>query len=438
MKISVFGLGYVGAVSCACLAKLGHTVIGVDVYEDKVGLINAGRSPIVEPELEELLKAAVENGNLSATTNQVEAIEATDAAIVCVGTPSTATGGIDDQYLLKVCAQIGEAIRDKKTASQPFTLFVRSTCLPPTHQKLQDLIQASSGRALGEQLQYVCHPEFLRESVAVWDFFNPPKIVFGTREEAAKQSCADLYPNIEAPTFWVDPEVASMVKYADNCFHAVKVTFGNEIGMLSSQFGVNGQDVMEIFCSDTKLNISPKYLRPGAPFGGSCLPKDLRAVLDMARQNAISVPMLAASVDSNSVQLKHLLSRITGRERNNIGVIGLSFKEGTDDVRESPMVPLVEHLTGKGYRVQIYDAHLSFEQLRGVNRSYALESIPHLAELLSERFEEVVGQADTLVVSHRLDDETWQKIKADDPVRIIDLVGIDCLKTRPSYEGLYW
>lgn len=438
MKISVFGLGYVGAVSCACLAKLGHTVIGVDVYDDKVALINSGRSPIVEPELEELLKSAVENGNLSATTDQIAAVEATDAAIVCVGTPSTSTGGIDDQYLLKVGAQIGTAVREKKTSAQPFTLFVRSTCLPPTHQKLQSLMQETSGRRLGDNLHYVCHPEFLRESVAVWDFFNPPKIVFGTREEHAKTVCSDLYPGIEAPTFWVAPEVAAMVKYADNCFHAVKVTFGNEIGMLSSQFGVNGQAVMDIFCADTKLNISPKYLRPGAPFGGSCLPKDLRAVLDMARQNAISVPMLSANVESNAEQLKQLLSRITGHERKTIGVIGLSFKEGTDDVRESPMVPLVEHLTGKGYRVHIYDAHLSFEQLRGVNRSYALESIPHLAELLSERFEDVVGKADTLVVSHRLDDKTWEKISEDASLRIIDLVGIDCLKSRSGYEGLYW
>lgn len=437
MNISVFGLGYVGAVSCGCLAKLGHQVIGVDVAQDKVDLINSGNSPIIEPDLPEMLSEAVAEGKLSATTDTSAAIAASSVALVCVGTPSAPSGAVDDKYVTNVCNEIGQSVR-QSNRDTPFTVMVRSTCLPPVHTKLQKVLAESSGKRLGTGISYVCHPEFLRESVAVWDFFNPPKIVFGCSDDAARTACETLYPNIKAPTVYVEPEVAAMVKYADNCFHAVKVTFGNEIGMMCESFGVDAREVMSIFCQDTKLNISPKYLLPGNAFGGSCLPKDLRAILDAARQNAVSLPMLSGSSQSNEVQIQRLVALVSEPARQAVGVIGLAFKEGTDDVRESPMVAIVEQLRGKGHPVKIYDDHLSIANLVGGNRSFALERIPHLSELLSDDLQSVIDDSDLVVVSHRLAPEIWKQVTWKANQRVIDLVHEPALKTAPRYEGLYW
>lgn len=439
MNICVLGLGYVGAVSCGCLAELGHNVIGVDIAEQKVDRINRGESPIIEEGLAEILRKAADEGRLSATTDTEEAIKKSEVALVCVGTPSTPTGGVNSIYLERVCEQIGEAV---KKHNIPFiTVLNRSTSLPHVHRRLIEILEKTSGRKMGSGIGYCCHPEFLREGAAVYDFYNPPKIVFGATDKHSEALCKKLYPNIDAETFFVTPDIAAMVKYADNCFHAVKVTFGNEMGMLCKQFGIDGHAVMDIFCADHKLNISPKYLKPGFAFGGSCLPKDLRAVLDASREYAAPLPMLAGTMDSNKHQVEAVFKRVTNNSkqpRPRLGVIGLAFKEGTDDVRESPMVTLVERATGKGLPVRIYDQHLAVQSLVGANLSFALESIPHLAELLSDDLAAVIHDSDVIVVAHRLSPEKWSMIKWRDDQRIIDLANVSSLHKKPNYDGLYW
>ncbi len=438
MKISVFGLGYVGAVSCGCLAELGHDVIGVDVVQSKVDLINEGRSPIVEEDLDTILAKAVSEGRLRATTDVNDAVTNSDLAIICVGTPSTHTGGITTTYLDNVCDEIAAVLSE--SVHEFYTVMVRSTALPPVHRALQQRLVEGSGRELGETLGYVCHPELLREGTAVRDFYNPPKIVYGTSDAKSEAVCHQLYPGIEAPTDYVSPAVAAMIKYADNCFHAVKVTFANEIGLMSHAMGVDGQEVMNIVCKDTKLNISTYYMRPGGAFGGSCLPKDLRAILDSARIEAIPVPMLSSTLESNRMQVQTLIDRVaraTNGQRSRVGIVGLAFKEGTDDVRESPMVSVVEQLSGKGHTVRIYDEHLAMQRLVGANLSFALQSIPHLAELLTDDLPQLVAQSDVVVLSHRLQPQCWEAVQWSDQ-RVIDVMGIDAIREVPGYEGLYW
>jgi GDP-mannose 6-dehydrogenase len=438
VKISVFGLGYVGAVSCGCLAELGHEVVGVDVAESKVDLVNRGRSPIIEPQLPEILEKAHNRGLIRATTDPAEAVRSSELAFVCVGTPSLPTGGVDDRFLKQVVVEIGNSIRSGRQSGSPFVVAVRSTCLPPVHQQLQEILAEASGAALGVKAAYVCHPEFLRECDAVADFFDPPKIIFGTDDDSSHAACKSLYPNIKAPTFFTSVKTAAMVKYADNAFHAVKVTFANEIGILSRAFGVDSRRVMELFCEDTKLNISPKYLRPGGPYGGSCLPKDVAAMLDAARQEAVPLTMLNAVRDSNEVQMRELNARIRGMDRPTVAVVGMAFKEGTDDVRQSPMVSVVEYLLGKGCPVRIYDQHLAIQNLTGANKSFALQSIPHLATMLSNDLGAVIEGSDVVIVSHRLDASKWQSIRWNDQQRIIDMANVAVLQQQPNYEGIYW
>lgn len=435
MRISVFGLGYVGAVSCGCLARLGHQIIGVDVSEAKVRMMVAGQPPVIETGLDELLADALRHGRLHATTSVTDAVRQSEAALLCVGTPSTPSGKVNSQQLEAVCHQIGQAITEQNPAH--FTVFNRSTSLPPVHDRLVEILEATTGRRIGDTLSYVCHPEFLRESVAIEDFFNPPKIVFGCADEKSHDACRALYPTIDASVFFVTPGVASMIKYADNCFHAVKATFGNEIGMISRRFGIDSHEVMDVFCADTKLNISPKYLKPGMAFGGSCLPKDLRAILDASREEATPLPMMSGALQSNHAQVDQLLQRILSPSRPKVGIIGLSFKEGTDDVRESPMVHVVEQLCGKGHPVRIYDQHLAVAQMVGSNLSFALGSIPHLAELLSDDLDQVIAGSDLVVVAHRLSPEQWGRV-AWNGQRVIDTIRVPALENLPNYEGLYW
>lgn len=437
MRIGVFGLGYVGAVSCGCLGALGHRVIGVDVVKDKVDRIGRGESPIIEEGIDEILRKAVKDKLLTSTTDVAGAVRDSDAALVCVGTPSNPAGGVDSTYLDRVCRQIGEAV--KAQGRDFYCVLNRSTSLPPVHQNLMRILEESTGSKLGDRIGYVCHPEFLREGIAVHDFYHPPKIVFGPTDEKSASLCRDLYPGIDAETFHVSPEVAAMVKYADNCFHALKVTFGNEIGLICKSLGIDSHAVMDIFCKDRKLNISDKYLRPGNPFGGSCLPKDLRGILDASRVTATPLPMHAGMLESNRVQIDRLVKRIIATSgRAPLGLVGLAFKEGTDDVRESPMVYLVEQLLGKGVPVRIYDEHLAVQRLVGSNKSFALESIPHLAELLSNDLAAVVKASRTLVVNHRLDAKRWSAAGLTAEYRVIDLVNIPELRSLRGYDGLYW
>ena len=437
MRISVFGLGYVGAVSCGCLAALGHEVVGVDVVEGKVRSIQSGKSPIVEKGLDQILAEAVRNGTLRATTDVAEAVRETEVALVCVGTPSTPSGGVDSRHLERVCRQIGNAVRGLDTKF--FTVMNRSTSLPDVHQSLMDTLEMSSGSRLGDRIGYVCHPEFLREGSALSDFFDPPKIVFGATDSRSQAICQDLYPGISAKTFYVSPSVAAMVKYADNSFHAVKVTFGNEIGLICKALAIDSHALMDIFCEDHKLNISDKYLKPGNPFGGSCLPNDLRALLDLSRCAVVPLPMHAGMLESNRQQIEYLVKRILATSgRRTVGLIGLAFKEGTDDVRESPGVYLAEQLIGKGVSVAIYDQDLALANMVGSNRNFVLDTLPHLADLLSNDFAQVVGCSSTLVVSHRLSAERWEGVRIRPDHHILDLVNVPALQGHNNYDGLYW
>jgi GDP-mannose 6-dehydrogenase len=436
MRISVFGLGYVGAVSCGCLADLGHEIIGCDVSQAKVDLINQGKPPIVEEGLEELLEKAIMAKRLRATTSPEEAVKNSDAALVCVGTPSTRSGGVNSIYLETVADQIGQAV--KKFNPQHFVVMTRSTSLPHVHASMMQILARSSGREMGKGIGYVCHPEFLREGIAVEDFYHPPKIVFGASDPITENFCKQMYPRIEAPTFFVRPDVAAMIKYADNCFHALKVTFGNEVGLMCKALGVDSHAVMDVFCADTKLNISPKYLKPGFAYGGSCLPKDLRAIVDKARETATSIPMLSGMLASNEVQIDALIKRVASESRPKVGLIGLAFKEGTDDVRESPMVAVVERLAGKGHPIKIYDEHLSPQALVGQNRSFAFQAIPHLSELMDQKLQSVVNWADVLIIAHRLKPTTWASVQFKPGQRIVDLINVAPLRSQPGYDGLYW
>lgn len=437
MRISVFGLGYVGAVSCGCLAALGHQVIGVDVVDEKVRGIARGESPIIEEGLDAILARAVEASQLSATSDVAEAVHSSDVAILCVGTPSTPSGGVETRYLDRVCRQIGEAVRD--TDGGFFTVLNRSTSMPSVHRSLMRLLEKTSGAKLGQEIGYVCHPEFLREGTAVADFFDPPKIVFGVTDERSEAICRNLYPSISANSFFVSPDVAAMVKYADNSFHALKVTFGNEIGLLCKALDIDSHSLMEIFCSDYKLNISDKYLMPGGPFGGSCLPKDLRALLDVSRSSAVPLPLHAGMLESNRQQLNAIVERIIAANgRQPVGIIGLAFKEGTDDVRESPMVALAEQLLGKGVPLQIYDEHLAVANMIGSNRRFVLDALPHLADLLSCDLAGVVRSSRSIVVNHRLTVERWRSAAISPNQQIFDLANVAELRNKPNYNGLYW
>jgi len=399
MKISVFGLGYVGVVTAACFAREGHTLVGVDVAPAKVDLVNRGHTPIIEEQIGEMVAEAVAQKRLQATTDTVAAVAETDLAIVCVGTPSRADGALDQRHIEQVMQQIGAALR---TRTRPFYVVVRSTMVPGTMRGLVlPVLEKASGRKAGEGYEVAIHPEFLREGTSVYDFYNPPKIVVGERVSGAGQPVLALYgEKFVAPRVACSLETAEMVKYCDNLFHAVKVTFGNEVGQLCQALGVDSQQVMEIFCSDTKLNISPKYLRPGFAFGGSCLPKDLRALLSVARGLHVSLPMFEGVLPSNRQQIDRAATAILGLGARTAGFYGLAFKSGTDDLRESPFVELAERLLGKGMSLRVFDEHVRVARLVGGNRSYIEEKLPHLAKLLVEQ-PESLGECDLIVLCHQ-------------------------------------
>ncbi len=436
MRVSVFGLGYVGAVTSVCLCREGHQVIGVDIDQRKVNFLNAGRPPISEPSLDELLRAALDRGRLEATVDFASAVARSEVAMVCVGTPSLRTGGIDETFLDRTIRQIAECLRQSAN-NEPFVVFVRSTCLPDTHEKLVKLLVEVSERELGKTVGYVCHPEFLREGSAVDDFFHPPKIVFGTEEPLSLTYCRQLYTAAVAPEFVVPVGVAAMVKYADNCFHAAKVTFANEIGTVCRAEDVDAVEVMRIFCADTKLNISSRYLRPGGPYGGSCLPKDLRAILDLGRRSAVKTPMLDAMAASNREQIEAIVDRVLQRGARRVGVVGLAFKENTDDLRESPSLAVVERLFGKGFEIRIFDQYLSVPEIYGTNREYALKGVPHLESLMVSGLQELVDSASLLLVFHRIDENIQSSLRFGADHHVIDLSS-SFRRQDVSWEGIYW
>jgi GDP-mannose 6-dehydrogenase len=438
MKVSVFGLGYVGSVSAACFAADGHDVVGVDVNPDKAAAINAGRSPIVEPGLEELLAGAVAQGRLRATTSTEDAVNSTDMSLICVGTPSRKNGSLDLTYLTRVCEQIGDVLRTK---DDYHVVVVRSTVLPgTTHEQVIPALESRSGKKYGEGFGVSVNPEFLREGSAIKDFRHPPLTLVGHNHAADAAPTKALYQDIQAPLIGTSIRVAEMMKYTSNTWHAVKVVFANEIGNLCKRVGVDSHEVMDIFCQDDKLNLSSYYLKPGFAFGGSCLPKDVRALRYRAKEVDLEMPMIDSVLDSNHLQVQHALDRVVETGKKKIGMLGFSFKAGTDDLRESPLVILAEALLGKGYELCIYDRNVSLARLVGANKQYINEQIPHLSRHLCESVDEVIGFADVIVVGNGAPEfvDAIGRCRADQTV--IDLVRLplDFSKVSARYDGICW
>lgn len=436
MRISVFGLGYVGTVTAACLADNGHLVVGVDVASDKVERINNGHSPIVERDVGRIIAKASTAGNLRATTEADQAIADTELAIVCVGTPSSDSGGLDSEYVERVMAEIGIAIaRSKK---EEFLVTLRSTVVPGTTRELvTPILERSSGRAVGQGYDVLFHPEFLREGSSVEDFYHPPKIVVGERIAGTSRLLLSLYETIEAPRFITSLEAAEMIKYADNAFHAVKITFANEIGHLCKSYGIDSREVMEMFCSDQLLNISRAYLRPGFAFGGSCLPKDVGALLHEARHRDLRLPLLEGLLPSNKEQIERVFRLIEHYSPELIGLVGLSFKPGTDDLRESPLVTVAERLLGRGYTLRIHDPNVETSRLVGGNRAYVERHLPHLSRVMVSSLDEF-DRCGVILIGHPLREPERLGEWLEKGKRVVDLVGKESRSDHPGYSGLYW
>ena len=438
IRISIFGMGYVGCVSGACLASLGHRVIGVEPNQTKVDLINAGKSPIVENDIADLIAAGVRSGNYRATNDWRAAIADSDLALVCVGTPSRPNGSIDLSYVQRVCEQIGQSLQGKK---QFFTVVIRSTIVPGSVEDvLIPILERSSGLKAGEDFGVCMNPEFLREGTSVKDFHEPPKTVIGELTPRSGEILASMYEGLPGPKIRTSIRVAEMVKYVDNAFHALKVTFANEIGSLCKQLRVDSHEVMAIFCQDTKLNLSPYYLKPGFAFGGSCLPKDLRALTHEAHAMDLELPLLTSILESNELQVSRTVKKLTEFKGRSLGFLGLSFKGGTDDLRESPIVEVIEAMLGKGYSVRIYDRHVSLARLMGANKEYIEKEIPHISQLMCGTVDEVMKSCDVIVISNKSAefDDVVSKSVANQT--IIDLVRINEKAPRGAgnYFGIYW
>jgi GDP-mannose 6-dehydrogenase len=438
MKISVIGLGYVGAVSAACLARRGHQVIGVDVNPGKVALVTEGQAPVLEPGLPEAVRDATSSGRLRATADAAEAVRTTDLSLICVGTPSGSQGSLSLDAIERVCAEIGPALRDR---GRRHTVAVRSTVLPGTgDETIIPALEASSGLEAGTDFGFAVNPEYLREGSGVADFDDPEKTVIGELGAASGDPLAEIYGAFTDRIFRVPIRVAEAAKYVDNAFHALKVGFANEVGALSVEFGIDSHQLMEIFKSDRRLNISEAYLTPGFCFGGSCLPKDLRALVHRARGSHVDVPILESVLDSNEAHFRRSYELLTANGRRRVGLLGLAFKPGTDELRESPYVELAERLIGKGYDLRIYDPSIHLPSLTGSNRDYIEEHLPHLKQLLTETAEEVVDHAETCIVASK-DDEVGRALADVEGRMIIDLVRLpngQDLDRRCEYHGVAW
>jgi GDP-mannose 6-dehydrogenase len=437
MKISIFGLGYVGTVCAACLADQGHSVIGMDVSREKLDILREGRSPIVEKDIDALVGRGVSEGRLTVTADAREAVAGTDLSLVCVGTPSRQNGSLDTEAVEAVVREIGDAIRRKR---RRHSVAIRSTVLPGTVRgKIEPILEQATGGKLGEAFGLASNPEFMREGSAVVDFRNPPKTVIGEMDEHTADLLTDLYGNVPAPVFRVPVEVAELAKYADNVWHALKVTFGNEIGMVCKALSIDSHQLMEIFCADTKLNISKAYLKPGFAFGGSCLPKDTRALAHFCVSNDIEAPIITNILPSNKQLVERGVDWILETGAKRIAFLGFSFKAGTDDLRESPFVTVIERLIGKGCSIRIFDKNVELARLLGANKQYLYQVIPHIAELMVESLDEVLVDAELVVAT----------ANAPEYIRIIDTIkpeqrlldfarlpGAETLGER--YDGFLW
>lgn len=437
-RISIFGLGYVGCVSAACFAKEGHEVIGVDVNASKVAMINDGLATIVEHGIAELVADMRATGRLRATTDVQEAVRDSDVSLVCVGTPSKPNGALELDYVERVCEQIGAALVGKSTRH---TVIIRSTVLPGSTRTLAiPALERASGLTAGQDFGVGMNPEFLREGTSIKDFYDPPFTVIGADDEQTVAAVRDLYAAIDAPFHAVELGVAEMLKYACNCFHGLKVAFANEVGNVAKSLGVDSHEVMRLFCLDTKLNVSPAYLKPGFAFGGSCLPKDLRALSYRARTLDVPTPVLRATLESNALQVTRAFDLIAAGGRRRVGVLGLAFKSGTDDLRESPMVTLIERLIGRGFEVSIYDREVRSARLIGANRDFIEREIPHVWELMRASVDDVLAHAEVIVIGNGAAEfrDIAPRIKPGQ--QVVDLVRIfgDDVIRDLEYEGICW
>jgi len=436
MRISIFGLGYVGAVCAGCLSARGHDVIGVDISANKIDLINNGKSPIVEPGLEELLQQGLRQGRLRGTTDVAAAVLESDVSFICVGTPSKKNGDLELNYIEGVCREIGMAMRDK---NERHTVVVRSTVLPGTAKNVVlPILEDCSGKKAGVDFGLAVNPEFLRESTAIKDYDFPPMTVIGELDTASGDLLASIYEELDAPIIRKDIEVAEMIKYTCNVWHAAKVTFANEIGNIAKAVGVDGREVMDVVCQDHKLNLSKYYMKPGFAFGGSCLPKDVRALNYRAGSLDVEAPLIGSLMRSNAAQVQKAFDIIASHDSRKVALLGLSFKAGTDDLRESPQVELAEMLIGKGFDLSIYDRNVEYARVHGANKDYIESKIPHVSSLLNSDLDDVVAKADIIVLGNS--DERFAKLAEQAPSgkRVIDLVGFMPHASNGVAEGICW
>lgn len=435
MNISIFGLGYVGCVGAACLAKLGHKVIGVDVNENKVRLMNEGKPTIIEEGIAELCQEAHDKGLMTATTVAVEAVVQTEISFIVVGTPSSKEGHLNLDYIYTVAGRIGRALQHKDGFH---IVAIRSTVLPGTNQKVGEIIEQESGKKRNVDFTVVSNPEFLREGTSVEDYFNPPLTLVGTDNKLAEQKFRELYKDIHTEFVCTDIKVAEMMKYVNNTYHALKIVFGNEVGNICKGLGIDSHKVMEIFCKDKQLNISPYYFKPGFAYGGSCLPKDMKALKTLARDLYVDVPVIESIYQSNENQKKNAVETIIGKGKRKVGILGLSFKAGTDDLRCSPIVDVVEQLLGKGFEIRIYDKNVRLRELTGTNKDFIMAKIPHLQHFVTDDLHSVCRNSDVLVVANK--EKEFANLLADYPQKVV----IDLIRQWKEvdyngyYEGLSW
>lgn len=433
MKISIFGLGYVGCVSLGCLAQNEHNLIGVDVNQHKVDLINKGLPTIIEKDIDQIIGKQFDMGRIKATTDFKTAVRETEISIICVGTPSTKEGHLNLKYIYKVAEEIGEELQNKQDFH---TIVIRSTVLPGTNKKIGKLIEKVSGKKRNVDFGIVSNPEFLREGTAVADYYNPAITVLGSDNQKSLDIMSDVYKLIKAPIERVSIQEAEIIKYINNSFHALKISFANEVGNICKELNIDSRNVMRLFCKDDQLNISPYYFKPGFAYGGSCLPKDLKGLKTLSHDHYITSPILEAIESSNNNQKRVAINLIESQKMRNIGILGLSFKAGTDDLRYSPIVEVAEYFLGKGYSLNIFDKNVTLSKLSGTNKAYIDEHIPHLSDLLYADISEVIDKSELLVITHKIEGINVI-IKENPNKKFIDLVGtLD--ESLDNYEGICW
>ena len=433
MRISIFGLGYVGCVSLGCLAQNGNNIIGVDIETVKVDLINQGKPTIIEKDIDDILAAQHALGRIRATSDAFDAVANSEVSIICVGTPSGPEGHLNLEYIYKTAAQIGEVLKQKK---EFHVVALRSTVLPGTNMKVGEIIEQTSGKQRNVDFSVVSNPEFLREGTAVADYYNPPYTVIGSDNDQAISIMKEIYSPVAGTVEIVDIKVAELIKYINNSYHALKVVFANEVGSVCKKLGINSHEVMRLFCLDTKLNLSPYYFKPGFAYGGSCLPKDLKALQTLAHDYYLNVPVINSIEASNNISKNSLLDLVIKKGKRKVGVMGISFKAGTDDLRYSPVVDVIEKLIGKGFEVKVYDKNVHISRLIGKNKSFIKEFLPHLDKLLTEDMQEVADWAELIVLNSG--DKMFRELIVGGGKEIVDLVKYPEFMDLPGYEGILW